>query len=202
VAESGLKRSYIFWLRQSYPGIRKSLDNFLESLAYPAVAGNIAWAVTALAVGQDTNASSLPRVLVLLALAIYVFAEVYQTKKIASERCTYCVISWWQPIDLLFDVVFVAGVIFFAIATEMGQDLSNIVLFILLGIAGFGHWFELWNLPKKNEGSAAFGLSCIIAAFLAILLMALSDPLKPWLVFGLVFVEVCLWFNFRRLKRL
>lgn len=141
------------------------LDEFLRQLAWPAVAGNVAWSFATLTISPNCDARAdcskediLSRLGVLLVLAVYLSAEWYFSKDSKSKD------SKNTPAGLWLDLLFVVCIVWFAIATQAGHGLPGVALLVILVVAGVGHICGVWPPAGSDMSHMLHGLVSLAAA--------------------------------------
>jgi hypothetical protein len=165
------------------------LDKFLKDVAYPAVAGNVAWSFATLAIKSDTHADIPARLGVLLVRAVYLSAE------------------WYRSLDarntirgLRLDLLFVICIVWFAIATEADKGLPGFALLVILAVAGVGHLCGFWPPSEKGDGNIPHGWVCLVAAIVLGGAWWKNGTWNWWLALVAIMVVLVVWAFVRRGK--
>jgi hypothetical protein len=140
------------WVQESLV-MEAFLKSFLKDVAYPAVAGNLAWAFVTLAIDSGAKIDAIPRLGVLFVLTIYFSAEWYRSKEIEVKT-----------VGLWLDLLFVLCMVWFAIGTQANKGSPGIALIIILLIIGLGHLLEVWLPVGRGKGNTPHGITSLVAA--------------------------------------
>lgn len=136
------------------------LKEFLDKLAWPAVAGNVSWSFVSLILG-GCSLEVIPRALSLLVFSIYPFAEWYRTEIRAKKKNSG---SSVKSLGLYLDALLAILVVWFAIATQNGNFSSAYALIGFLGVVAIGHGLGAWPPAGKGQGNAKQALVCALGA--------------------------------------
>lgn len=145
------------------------LKRFLTDIAWPAMAGNVAWAFFTVAIDPGCGGNTLPRLGTLLVLALYLSAEWYRITKVGA---TY--------LGLYFDLFLVICIVWFAIATQANKGAPGFALVVIFTAVGIGHLCNVWPPIGPGKGNFEFGLvNLLVAAALSIALLV-NSSWQPW----------------------
>lgn len=166
--------------------MKKFLDDFLPNVAYPAVAGNVAWSFATLAIDHGINCETVPRLGVLLVLAIYFSAEWYRSKGIATTKA-----GQW------LDLIFVICIVWFAIATQADNGLPGAALIIILVLVGFGHLFRFWPPNGAGKGNIPHGATSLVAGIILGVSWFLTASWNHWIELLAIVIVLGVWAHVR-----
>lgn len=162
--------------------MKKFLDDFLPNVAYPAVAGNIAWSFATLAIDLGLNCETAPRLGVLLVLAIYFSAEWYRSKGIATT-----IEGQW------LDLFFIICIIWFAIGTQANKGIPGAALIVILLSIGLGHLFKFWPPNGKGKGNSPHGAVSLVAGIILGVSWCLTNSWNHWLELLAIVIVLGVW---------
>ena len=121
--------------RQVAPENKESfLQEFLNNIAWPAMAGNVAWSFFSVAIDPGCGGNTFPRLATLLVLAFYLSAEWYRTRRVGVTSLGLC-----------FDLFLVICIVWFAIATQANKGAPGFALVLILISVGIGHLCSVLN---------------------------------------------------------
>lgn len=169
--------------------LKNFLEKFLKEVAWPAMAGNVAWSFATVSIEEGINLCTAPRLGVLFVLAIYLFAEWYRIEKTATT-----------PTSLAYDLVFVICVIWFAIATQANKGMPELALVLILSGVGIGHIWGVWPPAGKNMGNILHGSVSLLAAMGLAASLCLAPSLSQWIALLALLVVLVVWGVVRRKK--
>lgn len=162
------------------------LDHFLKNVAYPAVAGNVAWSFATLAIDHGVNLDTVPRLGVLLALAIYFSAEWYRSKDITPTE-------WSIWLDLLF----VICMVWLALATQADKGIPGAALILILVVVGVGHCCRMWPPTGKGKGNVPHGVVSLLAGAILGVLWIVTGSWNHWFALLATLVVLLVWARVR-----
>lgn len=162
-----------------------ALKKFLKDVAWPALAGNVAWAFFTLAIDPPCRENITPRLGALLFLALYLTAEWYRSSKTDTT-----LLGLWLDLFLVFCFVW------FAIATQANAGSANLALLLILLAVGIGHCCGAWPPFKKDNANRFFGLTCLSMTAL-MFVSAVFGFLSPWIAFIVIIIVLITWKYFR-----
>lgn len=165
--------------------MKNFLNDFLQNVAWPAVAGNVAWSFATLAIDQGINAGTSSRLAVLLVLAVYLSAEWYRSKKVPTATAT--------ATGLWLDLIFVICLVWFAIATQADKGLPGTALLVILFTAGFGHICGVWPPTGKGKGNIPHGVVSLLAACGLGSAWCIAGSWNWWNAFAAIFIVLVVW---------
>jgi hypothetical protein len=167
------------------------LRDFLRDIAWPAMAGNVAWAFFSVAIDPQSVEDMLPRLGTLLALALYLSAEWYRIRRVGSTL-----------LGLWFDLFLVICIVWFAIATQANKGAPGMALVLIFLGVGIGHLRGVWPPTGEGKGNFEFGqINLWMAALLFTSLLVVSSW-QPWVSFFAVIIVFLFWLNLRHGKAL
>ena len=169
--------------------MKSFLDEFLKNVAWPAVAGNVAWSFATVVIDQGINVDTAPRLGALLVLAIYLSAEWYRSKEINTTVTS-------ASLDLLF----VICIIWFAIATQANKGLPGAALLVILVGVGVGHLCGVWPPAGKGKGNIPHGCVSLLTAVVLGVAWFVNRSWPPWIALGALIVVLVVWALVRRDK--
>ncbi|MCA9467710.1 MAG: hypothetical protein KC643_20000 [Nitrospira sp.] len=169
--------------------MKNFLDEFLKNVAWPAVAGNVAWSFATLAIDHDKNVNTAPRLGVLFVLAIYLSAEWYRSKEINNTISGLCL-----------DLLFVICIVWFAIATQADKGLPGVALLIILVGVSVGHFFEVWPPAGKGKGNYPHATVSLLAACFLGGAWWMNCSWNWWFALVAIIIVLVVWACVRRNK--
>lgn len=170
-------------------GEKNFLKRFLTDIAWPAMAGNVAWAFFTVAIDPGYGGNTFPRLGTLLVLALYLSAEWYRITKVGA---TY--------LGLCFDLFLVICIVWFAIATQANKGAPGFALVLIFTAVGIGHLYSVWPPTGPKQGNFEFGLvNLLVAASLSIALLV-SNSLQPWVNLIAMGIVLIFWWPLRNGK--
>ncbi|PTT87300.1 hypothetical protein DBR45_60480 [Pseudomonas sp. HMWF031] len=176
--------------RQVTPkGEENFLRDFLKEIAWPAMAGNVAWSFFSVAIDPGCGGNTFPRLATLLALAFYLSAEWYRTRRVGTTS-----------LGLFFDLFLVICIVWFAIATQANKGAPGFALVLILTAVGIGHLCSVWPPTGEGKGNIEFGrVNVLIAAVLSIALL-ISSSWQSWIIFLAMSTVLIAWWILRHGK--
>lgn len=163
------------------------LDEFLKNVAWPAVAGNVAWAFATLAIDHGMNVNTAPRLGVLFVLAIYLSAEWYRSRKITTTET-----------GLWLDLLFVICIVWFAIATQSDKGLPGVALILILVGTGLGHLCGVWPPTGQGKGNIPHGVVSLLSGVVLGITWIVTCSWNVWLALGAITFVLVVWACVRR----
>jgi hypothetical protein len=170
-----------------------------HGLAWPAVAGNVAWAFFSLVIAPASDVPTsewCARAAVLLLMAVYVGGDWVRTRHTRGHP------SYWtfDAFHLILICLFVIGT-----ATTKSQWWLNVWLGALFVVTAFGHYSGAFTPEKPDRwwyGSASFLGFIILVIWLVVggdttLLIDLDPQGDAWHLVGSVFAALTFWVFFR-----
>ncbi|WP_047528808.1 hypothetical protein [Pseudomonas sp. 11/12A] len=176
--------------RQVTPENKESfLQEFLNNIAWPAMAGNVAWSFFSVAIDPGCEGNTFPRLATLLALAFYLSAEWYRTKKGGATSLGLC-----------FDLFLVICIVWFAIAIQANKGAPGFALVLILTAVGIGHLCSVWPPIGEGKGNIEFGRVNILIAVVLSIALQVSSSWQSWIIFFAMSTVLVAWWILRHGK--
>jgi hypothetical protein len=170
--------------------MKNFLEDFLKNVAWPAVAGNVAWSFATLAIDHGINEDTFSRLGVLVVLAVYLSAEWYRSKQINNATL----------MGLWLDLLFVICIVWFAIATQANKGLPGVALLAILLVIGVGHLCGVWTPAGKGKGNIPHGLVSLLAACALGVAWWMNRAWVWWVALLALTIVLAVWTLMRRDK--
>lgn len=163
------------------------MHKLFSGLIWPAIAGNVAWALFTVAILEGISFQTFPRLLSLTLVAGYLMLSWCRERVVENPGSYY-----------MLDTLFAASIITFAIFSA-SNDLSSkphtsISLLAIFLSSSIGHLCAIWDSKRNKIERRWLGVANLSGVAVVALSFCVDERLRPWLHSLAVAIVISWWF--------